>query len=235
MTKPADPSNDILRQLAPADLAKLGRNLEPVPLEFKEVLFEVNKPIKYVYFVTSGVASLVTDMRDGGVVETGTIGREGFVGVSAFLGATRAAGNAFVQVAGTALRMETKQLLAAVAQVDSLRRLLLLYTNALISMIGQSAACNRVHAIEARLARWLLMTHDRVDGDEFPLTQEFIGNMLGVRRPAVNVAGRSLQAAKLISYSRGKIRILDRRGLEELSCECYRTVVKQMQTVRLAR
>ncbi|MFZ5890273.1 MAG: Crp/Fnr family transcriptional regulator [Myxococcota bacterium] len=236
MTKQKESSNDILQQLNAADRAKVDVHLEPVPMAFKETLFEFNKPIKYVYFPTSGVASLVTDMREGGdIVETGTIGREGMVGIPAFLGASRAPGRAFVQVPGAALRMETKELLATVARIDALRQLLLLYTNALMSMVAQSAACNRAHAIEARMARWLLTTHDRVDGDEFPLTQEFIGQMLGVRRPAVNIAGRSLQAAELITYSRGKIRILDRPGLEEVSCECYRVVAKQMQTVRLAR
>jgi CRP-like cAMP-binding protein len=229
-------ANNLLRQLSSAEFAKVAPWLQQVSLEFKESLYEFDRPLTHVYFVTSGVVSLVTDMHDGsGVVETGTVGREGLVGIPAFLGAERAPGRAFVQVSGTALRMESGQLRAAAARSNPLRELLLLYTNALISMVAQSAACTRNHPIEERMARWLLMTHDRVDEDEFPLTQEFLGLMVGARRPSVNVAGRSLQAAGLIRYTRGRITVLDRRGLEAASCECYRMVRKQMLRVRLRR
>lgn len=236
MAKLNEPANHLLRQLSPADRGKLQKELDPVSLDFKESLYEHDKPIRSVFFVTSGVVSLVTEMEEGGgVVETGTIGPEGFVGIPALLGARRAPGRAFVQVPGTGLRKETERFLAMVDRMASLRQLLLLYTNALISMVAQSAACNRAHPIEARMARWLLMTHDRVARDEFPLTQEFLGQMLGVRRPSVNVAGRTLQAAGLIRYARGKITVLDRAGLEEASCECYRMITEQMLRVRLRR
>jgi CRP-like cAMP-binding protein len=236
MEKRSATANQLLRQLDAADRAKIEKHLEPVSLSFKETLYETDKPIKEVFFLTSGVVSLVTDMQEGnGVIETGTVGREGMVGIPGFLGARTAPGRAFVQVPGTALRMDLPTLLATAARIEPLRQILLLYTNALLSMMAQSAACNRSHAIEARMARWLLMTHDRVDGDEFPLTQEFLAVMLGVRRPSVNSAGRALQAARLINYRRGKITILDRPGLETESCECYRAVSHQLQMVRLRR
>jgi CRP-like cAMP-binding protein len=235
MPKQNHRDNYLLSQLTARERAKLDPELEAISLEFKESLYEFNKPIKHVYFLTSGVASLVTDLTNGGgVVETGTIGREGMVGVPAFLGASRAPGRAFMQVPGAALRMESERLRSAVAEIDALRQLLLLFTNALISMVAQSAVCQRGHRVEARMARWLLMTHDRVDGDEFPLTQEFLGHMLGVRRPSVNSAGRALQATGLIKYRRGKITILDRSGLEAACCDCYQLVNRQLRNVRLA-
>jgi CRP-like cAMP-binding protein len=228
-------SNRLLTQLTPSvrdSLIKLG---DWSPLEFKELLAEQGKPIKHVYFPTSGVISLVSVVHGEKVdtVESGTIGREGLMGVPAILGARQAPTSAIVQVPGHALRIEAKKFLAALRKNDDLRDLLLLYTNALMAMVAQSAACNRAHEVVARMARWLLMTHDRVDGDDFPLTQEFLGQMLGVRRPAVNIAGRQLQADGYIQYTRGRIRILDRKSLEEVSCGCYAFVERIMATVRL--
>jgi len=224
-------SNHILGQLSAAEIAPL--KLEPVPLEFKETLYEQDRPIQWAHFPISGVVSLVSEMDDTTLtVESGTVGREGMVGIPGFLGARKAPGRAFVQVAGAAFRTEMSVLGSVAHDNEKLSRILLLYTNALMAMVAQSAACNRAHPVEARMARWLLLTHDRVRGDEFPLTQEFIGQMLGVRRPAVNIAGRTLQSAGLIRYSRGKISILDRRGLERAACECYSIVTQQMLWVR---
>lgn len=236
MANEARSENKLLRQLSPSEYAKLEPDLEEVAMHFKETLFEHGKPIKYVYFPTSGVVSLVTDMRDEvNTVETGTIGREGMVGIPAFLGAKKASGRAFVQVAGSSLRLETSRFLSAANSLPALNLLLKLYTNALMAMVAQSAACNRLHPVEARMAKWLLLTHDRVEGDQFALTQEFIAQMLGVRRPIVNVAGRALQSANLIEYVRGKVTIRDRDGLEEASCECYASVTAEMASVRLPR
>jgi CRP-like cAMP-binding protein len=168
-------------------------------------------------------------------IESGTVGREGLVGVPSILGAKLAPTTAFAQVPGRALCIETNSFLEVVKQEHELLDLFLLYTNALMAMIAQSAACNRAHEVVARMARWLLMTHDRVDGDEFPMTQEFLAQMLGVRRPAINAAGRQLQSEGYIRYSRGRIRVSDRAGLEAVSCECYDHVERIMATVRLPK
>jgi CRP-like cAMP-binding protein len=215
-------ANDLLRRLTPAEYAKLAGDLEPVPLDFKETLYEQGKRITHVYFPTSGVISLITILtRDEEPIETGTIGREGMVGLPAFLEAAVAPGRALCQVPGTALRMAADRFLACVKRVEALRTLLLRYTNVVMAMVAQTAACNRAHDIRARMARWLLMTHDRVDGDEFPMTQEFLGQMLGVRRPAVSMAGAALQREGLIKYARGNVTIVDRGGVEQVACECY--------------
>ncbi|HUQ04705.1 MAG TPA: Crp/Fnr family transcriptional regulator [Kofleriaceae bacterium] len=213
--------NLLLRRIGGAEYDAFARELEPVALTFKETLYEQDRPIKQVYFPTSGMVSLVTRMKDGRQIETGTVGREGVVGIPAILGATRAPGRAFCQVEGSALRMPLDAFVAVTRRSERVRAVVLLYANVLMAMMAQSAACNRSHGIEARMARWLLITLDRVDGQEFPLTQEFLAQMLGVGRPAVNAAGRSLQSAGLIEYSRGTVTVLDRAGLERLSCECY--------------
>jgi CRP-like cAMP-binding protein len=215
-------ANELLRRLPPADYGKLADELEPVPLEFKETLYEQGKPISHVYFPTSGVVSLITLLtRTDEPIETGTVGREGMVGLPTFLEAPVAPGRALCQVPGSAVRMRSDRFLLCVKRIDALRTLLLRYTNVLITMIAQTAACNRAHDIRARMARWLLMTHDRVDEDEFPMTQEFLGYMLGVRRPAVSMAGAALRREGLIKYARGKLTIVDRGRLEKFACECY--------------
>lgn len=230
-TEPAIPANRILSHLGASEYRKFAAALEPIPLTFKETLYEPQKPIEYVYFLTSGMTSILTILEDGEQIETGTVGREGMLGISALLGATLANGRAICQIEGSALRIPADRFLAAVKRSERLRDLLLLYANAFMVMTMQNAACNRVHMVEARMARWLLMTHDRVDGAEFPLTQEFLGQMLGVRRPAVNVAGRALQHAGLIKYSRGRITIIDREGLESASCRCYEEIRRAYERV----
>jgi CRP-like cAMP-binding protein len=217
-----DAMNWLLQRLSPSDYARFGEHLDPVALEFKETLYEQGTRIRHVYFPTSGVVSLITVMTAGGEpIETGTVGREGMVGLPAFLEADRAPGRALCQIPGTALRMSVDRFHACVGRIDSLRISLLRYTNVVMAMMAQAAACNRSHDTKARMARWLLMMHDRVDGDEFPLTQEFLGQMLGVRRPAVSVAGSALQGEGRIKYTRGTITVCDRDGLEKAACECY--------------
>lgn len=214
--------NQILRRLSELEYDRLASDLETVPLTFKETLYEQGQRISHVYFVTTGVVSLVTVLTDDGEpLETGTVGREGMAGLPVFLEAPQAPGRAICQIPGSALRMPADRFRAGLKRVESLRVLLLRYTNVLMAMMAQTAACNRAHDVKARMARWLLMTHDRVDGNEFPLTQEFLGQMLGVRRPQVSTAGVALQRAGLIKYTRGKISIVDRHGLERAACECY--------------
>jgi len=226
--------NRLLSQLSSAEYSQLSDALELVELDFKEALCEQNRPILHVYFVIAGVVSVVTESHED-AVETATIGSEGVVGIAAFLGARLSPHRAFMQVAGRALRIGVEELRSAAERIPRLRALLLLYTHALMSVIAQTALCNRAHSVDQRMARWLLMTHDRVDGANFPMTQEFLSRMLGVHRPAVNLAGRKLQGAGIIRYSRGRMHILDRRGLEGASCSCYATVMELMLSARPPR
>jgi len=220
--------NRILAQLPRAELTRLLPSFKEVNLDFKEQLFEEGKPIDHAYFMLTGVVSLLVLVDGEEPIEAGTIGYEGMVGLPAFLGASKAPWRALCQVAGTALRIEVTRLLEA-AHETTLERLLLRYTNAMMSMFAQTAACNRAHSLEERMCRWLLLTHDRARTDTFSLTQEFMGQMLGVRRPSVSLAGSALQKAGLIRYTRGRVTITDRAGLEEASCECYERVQRQFE------
>ena len=200
---------------------QLRPQLEDVSFNFQQVIHEQGRKIHHVYFPENGVISIVKQLDDGGAVETGTVGCEGMVGLPAVLGISTASSRAFCQVPGRAVRLKADVVLAHRRRGGQFAELLMRYANATIAMLGQSVACNRAHPLEARMCRWLLMTHDRVGGDNFPMTQEFMAQMLGVRRPTVNLAGRALQRAGLIRYTRGKITVVDRKGLEEASCECY--------------
>ena len=219
--------NQLLARL-PSDVReRLLRDLDPVRLGFKEVLHEVHQPILYVHFPIDGVLSLLTVLEEGGPVEVATVGNEGLLGLPVFLDAESTPGRAICQVPGEALRMRAERFRRHVERERDLRDLLLHYTQARLTLVAQSAACNRVHGVGARLARWLLMTHDRVGRDEFPLTQEFMGQMLGVRRATVNTAATLLQRAGCIRYHRGRIVVADRRGLEAAACECYGAIRRE--------
>jgi len=220
-------NNQILSALDPNDFKRIAQSLTKIPLSFKQMLHEQSRPVTQIYFVETGMVSLTASLDEGGTVETGTVGSEGFVGLPALLGMKTSAGQAFCQIPGSALRMSVKTLDAERDRNGEFVRRMYRYAGAFVAMLAQTAACNRAHPIEERLARWLLMSRDRVDRDAFPLTQEFLAQMLGVRRPSVNIAGLSLQKAGLIRYSRGKITILDRRGLEAASCECYAHIKEQ--------
>jgi CRP-like cAMP-binding protein len=213
--------NRLLSALSPADYGRLEPQLEPVSLATRDLLFDVGEPITHVYFIESAVGSVLGVMADGTAVETATVGREGMVGIPVFLGSDRTSAQAFCQVAGDALRMESGAFRAHVAASAALRDLLNRYTQALFTQVAQSSACNRVHAMEQRCARWLLQTHDRVGVDSFPLAQQFLAQMLGVRRATVTVAAGALERVGLITYRQGVIRIVDRAGLEHFACECY--------------
>lgn len=216
----ADLGNRLLKRLTRTEYQALQPHLDLVDVHFKETLEEQGRKVEWVYFPTKGVMSMVIELEHG-TVETGTIGPEGVVGVSAFLGFAGAAGRTFCQVPGQAMRMSVKHLREHLNNGGQLGSIVLRYVNVQIATLAQTAACNRVHTIEERMARWLLMTADRVAGLEFPLTQEFLSQMLGVRRPSVSLAGAMLQKAGLITYSRGTITILDREKLEDSACECY--------------
>ncbi len=218
--------NRLLLALPSEEYERLLTNLTHVSLAFKQVLYQPREPIKYVYFPNNGVVSLISIMSDSTVAEVGLVGNEGMVGISVFLGVDATPLKAIVQVPGDAMRMKADVFLASVKPYVALSGLLRRYTQALIVQISQSSACNSHHSVEQRCCRWLLMTSERVKSDEFPITQEFLSQMLGVRRASVTVVAGILQKAGLIRYSRGQMTILDYPGLEQASCECY-TLVKQ--------
>lgn len=219
--------NKLLAALPQEEYQRLLPNLEEIYLDFKQPLYKPNELIQHVHFPQNAVVSLLNVMEDGREVEVAVAGREGMVGLPLFLGADQIPGLAFAQVPGDAVRMQAEVFKDEVNQSPSLRNLLLRYTQALFNQIAQSAACNRLHSMEERCCRWLLLTQDRVGSDQFPLTQEFLAQMLGVRRASVNIVATTLQQAGLIRYSRGKMEILDRQGLEDTSCECYGIIERE--------
>jgi CRP-like cAMP-binding protein len=187
------------------------------------VLFRPEDEIDYAYFPTSCIVSLLTELEDGSGLEVGLVGKEGFVGVSTILGGTETK-VATVQAEGSALKIRVEALRDEFKRGGALQASLLRYLHALMSQISQSAACNVRHPLPSRLARWLLMYHDRLGKDEFSLTHEFVAAMLGVRRPGISETAGVLQRKELIAYRRGRVRILDRKGLEDFACECYPVV-----------
>jgi CRP-like cAMP-binding protein len=209
----------------PADaLALLAPHLRAVALDRGTVLHDAGDEIEHVYFPHSGMVSLVAVMQSGATVETVTVGRGGVIGATAGLGSRRAFGRAIVQLSGAAARIPWSQFRSAAKQSSAIHDLVVRHNDLLITQIQQSVACNALHMLEARLCRWLLQSHDCVDTNAVPLTQEFLGQMLGVRRTTVTVAARLLQSAGMIRYRRGLVHILDRPALEEIACECYAVV-----------
>ena len=197
--------------------------MTPVTWTFRDLLYEPVQPITQVYFPLSGVISLVSETNER-IVEVATVGNEGFIGLPIFLGSDRTTVKAFAQIPGDGLQMSSDDFKAEVKRQSALSDLLHLYTQALLNQMAQSAACNRAHSIEQRCARWLLMCDDRMDGNEFSLTQEFLGQMLGVRRPQVSKVASKLQKSGLIRYNRGQVAIVNRQKLEAITCECYKIV-----------
>jgi len=220
--KAADPhANRLLGLLPPRDYARLRPHLQHIPLEYRQSLYRAHKPIGFVYFIETGVGSLVNTMANGDAAEVGTIGNEGVVGLPLLLGDDRAPTSVYVQVPGSGLRMKATLFNRELARSASMRTVMLRYTHAFFNQVAQSAACNHFHSLEQRCCRWLLMTYDRMQADEFLLTQEFLAMMLGVQRTGVTAAAGALQRAGLIRYSRGNVTILDRSELMRRSCECY--------------
>jgi CRP-like cAMP-binding protein len=213
--------NALLAALPAEEYERLRPRLETVSVKVPEGVYEPGEAVPHVFFPRTGVFSLVTVMPDGATVEFATVGNEGMVGLPVFLGAETMPSRCFCQIESSAERMEAAAFREEVWRGGAFHELLHRYTQALFNQVAQSAACNRLHSIDERCARWLLMTHDRVAADRFDLTQQFLSQMLGVRRPSVSTAAGILQKAGLIQYSRGRITILDRPGLEAASCECY--------------
>jgi len=198
--------------------------MKPVELKFKQVLYKYADPIELIYFPLSGAVSAVTTMEDGSAIEVATIGNEGMVGHSVLVADQQSTVDMLVQIPGEALRMRAEDLIEEVQSDGPLRRLMMRYNTAYLTQLSQSIACNGLHPIQQRCCRWLLITHDRLEADAVPLTHEFLGIMLGVRRASVTEVLGPLHEKGLISNSRGVITILDRGGLEKLACECYRKV-----------
>lgn len=219
--------NRLVAALPTEEYKRLQPNLELVSLCFKQRLYQPNEPINYVYFPNSGVVSVLSVMEDGGIVEVATVGNEGTIGIPVLLGTDRVPAETLVQVPGDGLRMNVDVFKKLVTPGSPTHNLLLRYTQALMNQFSQSVACNRLHSVEERCCRWLLQTRDRVESNEFPMTQEFLSLMLGVRRASVSEVAAILQKAGLIRYHRGKMTIIDREGLEAGSCECYRVIKRE--------
>jgi CRP-like cAMP-binding protein len=226
----ADYSENRLLRVLPPDVSEtFGQQLELLDMEVRHRVFEPDRPSQHVYFPLSAVISVLAKMQDGVAVEIATVGREGMVGLEIFLGGEQMPASAFCQIAGRAARIDADAFREVVRDSAPLTTLLLRYTQATLTELGQSVACNRVHLLEERCARWLLMTHDRVPGDHFDLTQEFLAEMLGVRRPSVSITASILQRAGFIRYNRGRIEIVDRAGLESVACECYGVIAREYE------
>jgi CRP-like cAMP-binding protein len=214
-------TNKILAALPREEFERFEAKLKPVRLALGETLYLPEQKMEHVYFVTRGVVSLLAALENGATVEAGVIGSEGMVGVPIILGADSTPNQALIQGEGDALRMSSNDARTEFRKGGRLSDLILRYTHTLFTQVAQTAACNRLHSIEQRLARWLLLTQDRVDSHEFVLTQDFLSRMLGVRRAGVSVAATTLKQAGLIDYHRGTMMVLNRKGLENYSCECY--------------
>lgn len=223
------PANRLLAALPAKEYKRLLPKLKEVSLIYTETIFEPGDVIRHVYFPDSGIVSLLSAIEERSLLEIGIVGSEGFVGLPVFLGVKTSNIRALVQGEGAALRMKTADFLAECKNGGSLTPILQRYTHSLITQISQSAVCSRFHPIEARLARWLLMTSDRMASDEFQITQESLSNMLGVRREAVNKSERNLQRNGLINPSRRKITILNRAGLEAAACRCYLIIKEEYE------
>ena len=224
-------ANRLLAALPPTEYQRLLPELERVTLTFAEVIYEPGDKIRHVYFPSDSVVSLLATENNHAMLEVGMIGNEGMTGVSVFMGVDTSRTRALVQGAGAAVRMKSAVLRDEANQVSSLHRLLHRYTHSLLTQMSLSSACNRFHTLNSRLSRWLLMTHDRIGSDEFRLTQEFMSSMLGVRREGVNKVAGHLQRKQLISYSRGHVTVLNRKGLEEVSCDCYGTIRAESESL----
>ncbi len=220
--------NHLLAALPTADFEPLAAHLELVPMPLGEVLYEPGGQLQHAYFPTTSIVSLHYVMESGASAETAGVGNEGAVGISLFMGGDTTPSSAVVQTAGHAYRLGRRLLKQEFDRGGLLQRLLLRYTQALLTQMAQTAACNRHHSVEQQLCRWLLLTLDRLPTNELVMTQELVASMLGVRREGITEAAGNLQRAGLISYRRGHISVLDRSGLELHACECYAVVKKEL-------
>ncbi|HLL72872.1 MAG TPA: Crp/Fnr family transcriptional regulator [Pyrinomonadaceae bacterium] len=226
---PQTPENRLLAALPAEDYQRLLPELQPVTFSLGEVLYESQGRMEHVYFPTSSHISLLYTMIDGSTAEVGLVGNEGLVGIALFMGGDTTPNRAIVQGAGDAYKMKAWVMQEEFKRGGTLQYVLLRYTQALITQISQTAVCNRLHTTEQRLCRWILMTHDRTQTDQLDMTHEFIANMLGIQREAVSLVAHRLREKGAIDYKRGSIRIIERRVLEEYSCECYQVVKAEHQ------
>jgi CRP-like cAMP-binding protein len=230
MSEAHDPrQNHLLAALSAADFERVRTDLKLVVLPLGEALYESGSRQSAVYFPTTAIVSLLYTMADGASAEIAVVGNEGVIGVSLFMGGETTPSRAVVQSAGHAYRLRGKLLKEEFTRGGAMQHLLLRYTQALLTQMAQTAVCNRHHSLDQQLCRWLLLSLDRLIGDELVMTQDLIANMLGVRREGVTEAAGHLQRAKLIKYSRGHITVLDRPGLEARTCECYAVVKKEFE------
>ena len=219
-------ANQLLSALPRKDYQGLRRHLEEIPLIFEEIIYSPDVLISDVYFPNSGIVSLLAGINERSTLEVGLVGSEGMVGLAVFLGVNASLNRAVVQGAGSAMKMKASAFRTQCNHSSVFSRIMQRYSHSVLTQVTQSAVCNQFHSVDARLARWLLMTHDRMGGDEFQVKQQFLSNMLGVRREAVSMAAGDLQKRKLIRYTRGHLKVLDRAGLEATSCGCYE-IMKQ--------
>jgi CRP-like cAMP-binding protein len=228
MSSLKSPANQLLAALPKKDYQALQPHLEETPLGFEKFIYRAHELITDVYFPNSGIISLLAGANDHGTLEVGLVGNEGMLGLSVFLGVSSSANRAVVQGAGSAMKMKATVLRKECSKGGALPQLLQRYAHSVLTQVTQSAVCNQFHSVDARLARWLLMTHDRIGDDEFQVTQEFLSHMLGVRREGVSRAAGKLQKSNLIRYSRGHLKVLDRPGLEATSCGCYEIIKNEV-------
>jgi CRP-like cAMP-binding protein len=228
---PYDRRNRLLAALPRQEYRRIARSLDTIPLKLKDLLQPAGEPIEHVYFPVGGFFSLVTVLKDGRMVEVATIGREGMVGITAVLNHPVSATSMVQGEADSCYRMKADVFRREMDRRGVFSALLTHYAQALLGFIVQSTACNAVHSVEQRLARWLLMARDRMESDAFPLTQEFVAMMLGASRPTVTIVANTLQKAGLITYHRGRVTIVDREGLEAASCECYQATTDLMNAM----
>jgi CRP-like cAMP-binding protein len=219
--------NHLLAALPADEFARVGPHLELVPMALGEVLYESGGVLRHVYFPTTSIVSLLYVMEDGASAEIAVVGNEGILGIALFMGGETTPSRAVVQSAGFGYRLKAQLLKQEFNRAGPVMRLLLRYTQALITQMAQTAVCNRHHSIDQQLCRWLLLSLDRLSSNDLIMTQELIANMLGVRREGVTEAAGKLQDAGLIHYSRGKITVVDRPGVERKACECYAVVKKE--------
>ncbi len=229
----APTANKLLALLPPKEYRRMFPALEKVSLDYGENIYERGETIRDVYFPNSGIVSLLAALENSALLEVGIVGSEGMIGLAASLGVKTSINRAIVQGSGSAMKMTTADFLEECNAGGELPKILRRFTHSLLAQISQSAVCFRYHAVEARLARWLLMTADRMESNEFQMTQDFLSNMLGVRREAVSKSAVILQNKKVIEYTRGKMRILDRKKLEKISCPCYAVIKAEEQSFPL--
>jgi CRP-like cAMP-binding protein len=221
---PSPHQNHLLDALPASDYARVASHLELIPMKLGDVLYESGAKLRYVYFPTTSIISLLYVLEDGASAEIAIVGNEGLLGISLFMGGDTTPSRAVVQSAGFAFRLRAQLLKDEFARFGPTMHLLLRYTQALITQMSQTAVCNRHHSVDQQLCRWLLLSLDRLASNELSMTQELIANMLGVRREGVTDAAGKLQKAGLIRYQRGRITVVDRPGVEARSCECYQVV-----------